>query len=63
MIAGILGGIAAGPQVRIARRYGAIVFAVLLFLLTIRRAASSADPAADRPASHAQKLRHGRRTR
>ena len=38
MIASILGGIAATPWVRAVLRYGAIVLAVLLFLLSIRRA-------------------------
>jgi len=37
MIASILGGIAASPWMRAALRYGTIVLAVLLFLLSIRR--------------------------
>lgn len=39
MIAGLLTGIAASPWVRAALRYGAIVLAVLLFLLALRRSA------------------------
>lgn len=37
MIAGLLTGLAASPWVRSALRYGAIVLAVLLFLLALRR--------------------------
>ena len=37
MIASLLNGIAASPWVRAALRYGAIVLAVLLFLLALRR--------------------------
>lgn len=37
MIATLLGGFAASPWARPALRYGAIVLAVLLFLLSLRR--------------------------
>jgi len=37
MIASILGGITTSPWVRAALRHGAIVLAVLLFLLSLRR--------------------------
>ena len=37
MIASILGGIASAPWIKSALRYGAIAFAILLFLLTLRR--------------------------
>lgn len=36
MIAGLLTGIAARPWIRAALRYGAIVLALLLFLLSLR---------------------------
>ncbi|MFB9151616.1 hypothetical protein [Roseovarius ramblicola] len=38
MIGGLLTGIAASPWMRAALRYGAIVLAVVLFMLSIRRA-------------------------
>jgi len=38
MIPILLGWIAASPSMRIALRYGAIAIALLLFLLSIRRA-------------------------
>ncbi|MBB3811154.1 hypothetical protein FHS81_003267 [Pseudochelatococcus contaminans] len=38
MIAALFTGIAAAPWMRAALRYGAIALAVLLFLLTLRRA-------------------------
>lgn len=37
MIGGLLTGIATSPWMRAALRYGAIVLAVLLFLLALRR--------------------------
>lgn len=37
MIASILGGIGAAPWAKTALRYGAIVLAIVLFLLSIRR--------------------------
>ncbi len=37
MIAVLLGGIAASPWMRTVLRYGAIVLALLLFLLSLRR--------------------------
>ena len=37
MIATMLGGIAASPWMRAARRYGTIALVIVLFLLSIRR--------------------------
>lgn len=37
MIAGLLTGIATSPWMRAALRYGAIVLAVILFLVALRR--------------------------
>ena len=37
MITALLTGFAARPCMRVALRYGAIAFAVLLFLLSLRR--------------------------
>ena len=48
MIAGLLTGIAARPWIRAALRYGAIVLAVLLFLLSLRRFGERAGRLADR---------------
>ena len=48
MIAGLLTGIAMGPWVRAAVRYGAIVLAVLLFLLSLRRSGEQAGRLAER---------------
>ena len=45
MIAALLTGIAANPWMRAALRYGAIALAVLLFLLSIRRAGERNHPA------------------
>ncbi|WP_374422796.1 hypothetical protein [Paracoccus sp. (in: a-proteobacteria)] len=48
MIAGLLARIAASPWVRAARRYGAIVLAVSLFFLSLRRSGEQAGRLADR---------------
>ncbi|MDX1820056.1 MAG: hypothetical protein R3197_04090 [Paracoccaceae bacterium] len=48
MIAALLTGITASPWVRAALRYGAIVLAVLLFLLSLRRSGERAGRLADR---------------
>lgn len=48
MIASFLGGIAASPLARAALRYGAIALAIVLFLLSIRRAGESSGRLAER---------------
>ncbi|MFN4231282.1 hypothetical protein [Parvibaculum sp.] len=48
MITALLTGIAAAPWMRAALRYGAIVVAVVLFLLSIRRAGERAGRMAER---------------
>jgi hypothetical protein len=48
VIAGLLTGIAASPWARAALRYGAIVLAVLLFLLSLRRSGERAGRLAER---------------
>ena len=48
MIASILGGIAASPSARAALRYVAVALAVLLFLLSIRRAGERVGRSAER---------------
>ena len=48
MIAGLLTGIATSPQMRAALRYGAIVLAVILFLLSLRRSGERAGRLAER---------------
>ena len=48
MIAALLTGIAASPWVRAVLRYGAIVLAVLLFLLALRRTGERAERLAER---------------
>ena len=48
MIGAVLGGIAASPWVRAALRYAAIVLAVLLFLLALRRSGEKAGRLAER---------------
>ena len=48
MIATLLGGFAASPWGRAALRYGAIVLAVLLFLLALRRSGERAGRIAER---------------
>jgi len=48
MSATLLGGIAASPWMRSALRYGAIVLAVLLFLLSLRRSGERAGRLAER---------------
>ncbi|MEX2375220.1 MAG: hypothetical protein WD942_06485 [Dehalococcoidia bacterium] len=48
MIASLFTGIAASPWMRAALRYGAIALAVLLFLLSIRRAGERAGRMAER---------------
>ncbi|MDD9924792.1 MAG: hypothetical protein OXR03_03085 [Rhodospirillaceae bacterium] len=48
MIAYILGGIAAAPWARVALRYGAAAFAILLFLLALRRSGERVGRLAER---------------
>ena len=48
MIAALLTGFAASPWTRTALRYGAIVLAVLLFLLSLRRSGERAGRLAER---------------
>ena len=48
MIGGLLTGIAAAPWMRAALRNGAIVLAVLLFLLALRRSGERAGRLAER---------------
>lgn len=48
MIAGLLTGIATSPWMRAALRYAAIVLAVLLFLLSLRRSGERAGRLAER---------------
>lgn len=48
MIAALFTGIAAAPWMRAALRYGAIAFAVLLFLLALRRSGERAGRLAER---------------
>lgn len=48
MIAALFTGIAASPWGRAALRYGAIVLAVFLFLLTLRRSGERAGRLAER---------------
>ena len=48
MIATLLGGVAASPMTRAALRYGAIALAIVLFLLSIRRAGERAGRLAER---------------
>jgi hypothetical protein len=48
MIGGLLGWFAVSPWARAALRYGAIVLAVLLFLLSLRRAGERAGRLAER---------------
>ena len=48
MIAALLTGIATSPSMRAALRYGAIVLAVLLFLLSLRRSGEQAGRLAER---------------
>lgn len=48
MIGGLLTGIAAIPWVRAALRYGAIVLAVLLFLVSLRRSGERAGRLVER---------------
>lgn len=48
MIATLFTGIAAAPWMRAALRYGAIVVAVLLFLLALRRSGERAGRLAER---------------
>lgn len=51
MIAALLSGFAAGPWMRAALRYGSIVLAVLLFLLSLRRSGERAGRLAERLAT------------
>ena len=48
MIATILGGIGTAPWAKAALRYGAIVLAIVLFLLSIRRSGERAGRIAER---------------
>jgi hypothetical protein len=48
VIAALLTGFAASPWTRAALRYGAIVLAVLLFLLSLRRSGERAGRLAER---------------
>jgi hypothetical protein len=48
VIAALLTGIAASPWVRVALRHGAIVLAVLLFLLSLRRSGERTGRLAER---------------
>jgi DNA integrity scanning protein DisA with diadenylate cyclase activity len=48
MIASLLGGIVATPWARAILRYGAIAVAIVLFLLSIRRAAEHVGRIAER---------------
>jgi len=48
MIAGILGGIVTTPPARAALRYGAMVVAIVLFLLSIRRSGEHVGRIAER---------------
>nr|WP_085881069.1 hypothetical protein [Antarctobacter heliothermus] len=48
MIGALFGGIIASPWARAALRYGAIAFAILLFLLSIRRAGERTGRIAER---------------
>lgn len=48
MIGGLLTGLAASPLTRAALRYGAVVLAVLLFLLALRRSGEHMGRLAER---------------
>jgi hypothetical protein len=48
VIAGLLTGVAVSPWMRAALRYGAIVLAVLLFLLALRRTGERVGRLAER---------------
>ena len=48
MIGALLTGIAANPWVQVVLRYGAIVLAVLLFLLSLRRSGERTGRLAER---------------
>jgi hypothetical protein len=51
MIGALFGGIIASPWARAALRYGAIALAILLFLLSIRRAGERVGRLAERLAT------------
>ncbi|WP_085880433.1 MULTISPECIES: hypothetical protein [Rhodobacterales] len=51
MITALLGGISASPFGRAALRYGAVALAILLFLLSIRRAGERVGRLAERLAT------------
>ena len=51
MITALLGGISASPFGRAALRYGAVALAILLFLLSIRRAGERTGRLAERLAT------------
>ena len=55
MIGALFGGIIASPLARAALRYGAIALAILLFLLSIRRAG-------ERVGRKAERLEHTEKT-
>ena len=48
MIAAVLTGVVASPWIRAALRYGAVVLAVLLFLLALRRSGELTGRLAER---------------
>ena len=58
MIAALLTGLAASPWMRTALRYGAIVLAVLLFLLSLRRSGERTGRLAERLERIPIKLTH-----
>ena len=60
MIATLFTGIAATPWMRAALRYGAIVVAVLLFLLALRRSGERAGRFAE-PLETSEKFNHVQR--
>ena len=51
MIGALFGGVLASPWARITLRYGAIALAILLFLLSIRRAGERVGRLAERLAT------------
>ncbi len=60
MIAALLGGFVTSPWARTSLRYGAVAFAILLFLLSICRASERAGRMAERD-SYRLKQSSGRR--
>jgi hypothetical protein len=51
MIGALFGGVLASPMARTALRYGAVALAILLFLLSIRRAGERVGRLAERLAT------------